>query len=158
MARFSRRNKREVPEISTASLPDIIFMLLFFFMVTTSMRETRLMVTAQLPQASEVAKLEKKTLVSYIYVGPPTRELQALYGTEPRIQLNDSFKNLDDIRFFISSEREALNEIDKPQLTVALKVDESTQMRVVTAIKQELRRADALKISYIANKDSKMVR
>jgi len=144
-----------MPAISTASLPDIVFMLLFFFMVSTTMRETTLMVSSRLPSATEVAKLEKKTLVSYIYVGAPTRQLQGLYGTEPRIQLNDSFKTLDDIRDFISSERDAMSESDRPLLTTSLKVDEDTRMGIVTDIKQELRKASALKINYAAKKIEK---
>lgn len=150
MAKFSRKDKNEMPAISTASLPDIVFMLLFFFMVSTSMRDTTMMVTTKLPEATEVAKLKKKSLVSYIYVGPPTREHQKLFGTEPRIQLNDSFKTLVDIRDFISSERDAMNESDRPLLTTSLKIDENTRMRIVTDIKQELRKASALKISYAA--------
>ncbi|MBR7068754.1 MAG: biopolymer transporter ExbD [Bacteroidales bacterium] len=150
MAKFSRKDKNAMPAISTASLPDIVFMLLFFFMVSTSMRDTTMMVSTKLPEASEVAKLKKKSLVSYIYVGPPTREHQRLFGTEPRIQLNDSFKTLVDIRDFISSERDAMNESDRPLLTTSLKIDEETRMRIVTDIKQELRKASALKISYAA--------
>lgn len=138
MAKFSRGGKGEIPAISTASLPDIVFMLLFFFMVSTKMRDTTMMVQARLPEATEVAKLEKKTLVSYVFVGPPTREYQRLYGTEPRIQLNDSFKTLVDIRDFISSERDAMSESDRPLLTTALKIDENTRMRIVTEIKQDL--------------------
>lgn len=155
MSRFKRKGKGEMPGISTASLPDIVFMLLFFFMVSTTMRETTLMVSSRLPNATEVAKLEKKTLVSYVYVGPPTRAFQALYGTEPRIQLNDSFKTLDDIRDFISSERDAMSESDRPLLTTSLKVDEEARMGIVTDIKQELRKASALKISYAAKKVEK---
>ncbi len=155
MAKFKRKGKAEMPAVSTASLPDIVFMLLFFFMVSTTMRETTLFVKTVLPEATEVAKLEKKSLVSYIYVGPPTRSFQSLYGTEARIQLNDSFKTLDDIRDFISSERDAMSESDRPLLTTSLKVDEDTRMGIVTDIKQELRKASALKISYAARRAGK---
>lgn len=155
MSKFKRKGKGDMPAISTASLPDIVFMLLFFFMVSTTMRETTLMVSSRLPSATEVAKLEKKTLVSYIYVGAPTRQLQGLYGTEPRIQLNDSFKTLEDIRDFISSERDAMSESDRPLLTTSLKVDEDTRMGIVTDIKQELRKASALKINYAAKRIEK---
>lgn len=152
MAKFQRKGKGGMPAISTASLPDIVFMLLFFFMVSTTLRETSLLVKSKLPVATEVAKLEKKSLVSYIYVGPPIRSMQALYGTEPRIQLNDSFKTLEDIRDFISSERDAMSESDRPLLTTSLKVDEDTRMGIVTDIKQELRKSSALKINYAARK------
>ena len=141
-----------MPALSTASLPDIVFMLLFFFMVTTTMREQDLKVRVKLPAATEVAKLEKKSLTSYIFIGQPTREFQVLYGTDNRIQLNDSFKTLDDIRDFISAERESLDEADRGFMTVALKIDEDARMGQVTDVKQELRKASALKISYIARK------
>lgn len=152
MAKFERKGKKNTPAISTASLPDIVFMLLFFFMVSTTMRETTLMVRAQLPEATEVSKLEKKSLVSYIYIGPPTIQLQAIFGTEPRIQLNDSFKTLDDIRDFIAAEREALKEEEKPLLTTSLKIDKDVRMGIVSDVKQELRKASALKIVYAARK------
>lgn len=141
-----------MPALSTASLPDIVFMLLFFFMVTTTMREQELKVKVKLPAATEVAKLEKKSLTSFIFIGQPTREYQSLFGTDARIQLNDSFKTLTDIRDFISAERESLDEADRGFMTVALKIDEEAKMGQVTDVKQELRKASALKISYIARK------
>lgn len=152
MAKFSRKGKGGMPALSTASLPDIVFMLLFFFMVTTTMREQELKVKVKLPAATEVAKLEKKSLTSFIFIGQPTREYQSLFGTDARIQLNDSFKTLTDIRDFISAERESLDEADRGFMTVALKIDEEAKMGQVTDVKQELRKASALKISYIARK------
>jgi len=152
MAKFSRKGKGGLPAISTASLPDIVFMLLFFFMVSTSMRETEMRVSLTLPEATEVAKLEKKSLVSYIYIGTPILQYQKLYGTDSRIQLNDSFKELVDIRDFISSERDALSEADRNLLTTSLKVDQNTRMGIVSDVKQELRKAAALKINYAARR------
>lgn len=139
-------------KVNTASLPDIIFMLLFFFMVTTVMRETNLKVSITPPNATEIKKLEKKSLVSFIYVGRPILALQKVYGTEPRIQLNDVFSTTDDIRDFISSEREQMDELEQKQMTVSLKIDKETKMGVVTDIKQELRKASALKINYSSRK------
>ncbi|BDX37234.1 biopolymer transporter ExbD [Tenuifilaceae bacterium CYCD] len=155
MAKFERKGKGGMPAISTASLPDIVFMTLFFFMITTTFRETNLMVTIKPPEATELEKLKKKSLISNIYIGPPLRQFQALYGSEPRIQLNDSFKTLDDIRDFISSERDAMSEVDRPLLTTSIKVDENTRMGIVTDVKQELRKASALKISYVARRTNK---
>ncbi|MFO8020849.1 MAG: biopolymer transporter ExbD [Perlabentimonas sp.] len=153
MAKFARKGKNKMPAISTASLPDIVFMLLFFFMVSTTLRETEMLVSIKLPQASEVVKLEKKSLVSYIYIGTPARQYQGVFGTDSRIQLNDTFQTLVDIRDFISSERDALSEAERTMLTISLKVDENTRMGIVTDVKQELRKASALKISYSARKD-----
>ncbi|MCI2082416.1 MAG: biopolymer transporter ExbD [Bacteroidales bacterium] len=152
MAKFIHTGKKEVPPINTASLPDIVFMVLMFFMVSVSMRQTDKLVTLTLPQASEVAKLERKDLAAYIYVGIPDKRLQSQYGTESRIQLNDSFKSTDDIKDFVASERESLSEGDRQFLTVSIKADENTRMGIITDIKQALRRCSALKIMYGARK------
>lgn len=151
MATIRKKEKKEVGAISTASLPDVVFMILFFFMITTSMREVELQVelsNASLPQATQIKKLEKKSLVSYIYVGKPIKKLQAKYGTEPRIQLNNSFAELNNIKDYIVSERERRDEAEVPFMTTSLKVHKETKMGIVTDIKQELRKASALKINY----------
>jgi len=148
MSRFVKTGKKSVGAISTASLPDIVFMLLFFFMAVTTMREVDVMVTVRIPEATEGKVLEKKSLASYIYIGEPYENLQAMYGTEPKIQLNDSFKEIADIQDFIAQEREQLTEADKTKMLVVLKIDKDTRMGVVTDVKQALRRASALKIMY----------
>lgn len=153
MSKFGgSNNKKEVPGVNSGSLSDIVFMLLFFFMVTTQMRETENKVQVQIPEASEVVKLERKDLSSYINIGTPIRSLQAQYGTDARIQLNDSFKTVDEIRDFIAAERDAMSEADRQFMTVALRADENTRMGIVTDVKQELRRCSALKIMYSARK------
>jgi len=151
MSKFRTKQSKETPGISTASLPDIIFMLLFFFMVTTTMRETTVFVRVTAPFATEVQKLEKKSLVSFIYIGPP---MNKKLGTESRIQLNDNFSTLDDIADFVISEREARDEVDRKMITTSLKVDKDTKMGVVTDVKQELRKAGAFKINYSTKKKS----
>ncbi len=158
MSKFRKKEKKTVGSISTSSLPDVVFMILFFFMVTTSMREVELQVdvsTATLPEAIEIKKLERKSLVSYIYVGKPKSQFQKMYGTEPRIQLNSSFADLTDIRDYIIAERERRDEKEVPYMTTSLKVHHDTRMGIVTDIKQELRKASALKINYSARKKIK---
>ena len=152
MSKFKKASGKGLKQINTASLPDIVFMLLFFFMVTTVMRETNLKVGVIVPEATEIKKLEKKSLVSFIYIGKPTRNLQKTFGSEPRIQLNDSFATPDDIRDFITSEREQMNENNQKQMTVSLKIDQDTRMGIVTEVKQELRKSSALKINYSSRK------
>lgn len=152
MAKFGRSGKKEMPGISTSSLPDIVFMLLFFFMVTTSMRETENKVMIKLPEASEIAKLERKDLTSYINIGTPIANLQSKFGTDARIQLNDSFKTVDEIRDFIAAERDAMSETDRQFMTVSIKADADVRMGIITDVKQELRRCSALKIMYAARK------
>ena len=116
------------------------------------MRETESKVMVTLPEASEVAKLERKDLTSYINIGTPIKPLQGQYGTDSRIQLNDSFKTTAEIRDFIAAERDAMSEADRSFMTVAIKADETTRMGIVTDVKQELRKCSALKIMYTARK------
>ena len=152
MSRFKKSEKRSVPQPPSGSLSDIVFMLLFFFMVTTTMRETENKVNILLPEASEIVKLERKDLTSYINIGTPIRSLQAQYGNDSRIQLNDSFKTVDEIRDFIAAERDAMSEADRSFMTVAIKADETTRMGIVSDVKQELRKCSALKIMYTARR------
>ena len=148
MSKFQKK-KKGTPGISTASLPDIVFMLLFFFMVTTVMRETSLKIQPPvLPQATEVKKLEKKSLVSYIYVG------KSLDGTPgDKIQLNDRISSVSDVKSFIS-ERAKHKEEDIPFLTTSIKADMKANVGTITDIKIELRDINALKINYSTRKGS----
>ncbi len=152
MSKFRKDSGKELPAISTSSLPDIVFMILIFFMVTVKMRDVSLKVQVTTPQASELSKLEKKSLVSNIYVGEPLPQYQKTFGSEPTIQLNDQFAGVGDIINFITAEREARDEAEVPFMITSLKVDQFTKMGIVTDIKQELRRASALHINYSARK------
>jgi len=152
MSKFRKDSSKDLPAISTASLPDIVFMLLFFFMVTTTIRDVSLLVKVQLPTATELTKLEKKSLVSYIYVGPPQKQYTKMFGTEPRIQLNDQFAKVSDIPDYVLAERAARDEAEIPFMVTSLKVDELTKMQIVGEIKQELRKAAALHINYSSRK------
>ncbi len=153
MAKFGRKDKGGTPAISTASLPDIVFMLLFFFMVATTMREVELKIRVHTPEATEIKKLENKSLISYIYIGQPTKSYVGKYGTEPRIQLNDVIAtDLEEIGQYITSEREKLDEADVPLMMTSLKIDDKTKMGIVVDIKQQLRRSQALKINYSTRK------
>jgi biopolymer transport protein ExbD len=145
MAKFKKKTNTS-QEIPTSALPDIIFMLLFFFMVTTVMREVTLLVNNHLPRASQIQKLEKKSLVSFIYVGKP-KDIER-YGDSPRIQLNDVLANAEDIPNFVYEERAKLDEAERDKLTMSLKIDSEAKMGIVTDIRQELRKANALKVNY----------
>ena len=152
MAKFRKEGKKEVPQVSTSSLPDIVYMLIFFFMITTTMRDVELKVKASpLPKATEIQKLEHKALVSSIYIGAPR---DSKLGTESRIQLDDSFATPADIADWIQKERDSRSEADRPLLTTALKVHKETRMGVVTDVKQELRKVGAFRINYTTLKGS----
>lgn len=148
MAKFTKKKEGDLPAVSTASLPDIVFMLLFFFMTVTTMKDSSLLVENTLPNATEIKKLEKKDRVIYIYVGKPTQEYQKVFGSEPKIQLNDKFANVDEVGSFILAERAKKPQELQNVLTTALKVDKNANMGLITDIKQELRKVNALKVNY----------
>ncbi|MFZ9056881.1 MAG: ExbD/TolR family protein [Flavobacteriaceae bacterium] len=148
MSKFKKKKSGDLPAISTASLPDIVFMLLFFFMVATVMRDSTLMVSNTLPAADQVQKLDKKDRIIYIYAGKPSSRYEDKYGTQARIQLNDKFATVEEVGAFILAERAAKRQELQNVLTTALKVDGETKMGLVSDIKQELRKVNALKINY----------
>ena len=148
MGKFNKKKDGDLPAVSTASLPDIVFMLLFFFMTVTTMKDSSIMVENTLPNATEIKKLEKKDRVLYIFVGKPTREYQKVFGSEPKIQLNDKFANVSDVGTFILQERAKKPQELQNVLTTALKVDKEANMGLISDIKQELRKVNALKVNY----------
>ena len=146
MAVMAKKGKREVPAMSTSSLPDIVFMLLFFFMAATTMREVDPLVKVQMPQANEITELDKKNLVN-IWMGKP---LTAKAGEDAlKIQLNDKTQEVEDIRNFISATT-ATKGVSPKEIVVNLRVDKEATVGKLTAVKQELRKAEALSISYAA--------
>lgn len=148
MAKFAKKKDGDLPAVSTASLPDIVFMLLFFFMTVTTMKDNTLLIENTLPNASEIKKLDKKDRIIYIYVGKPTREYQSVYGSEPKIQLNDKFANVDEVGSYILAERANRPPEIQNVLTTSLKVDKEANMGLISDIKQELRKVNALKVNY----------
>lgn len=148
MSKFAKKKDGELPAVSTASLPDIVFMLLFFFMTVTVMKDSTIKVENTLPNASETKKMEKKDRVIYIFAGAPTQEYTKVFGTEAKIQLNDKFANVSDVGDYILQERAKKPQELQNVLTTALKVDKKTNMGLVSDIKQELRKVNALKINY----------
>jgi biopolymer transport protein ExbD len=148
MSKFNKKRDNSLPPMNTAALPDIVFMLLFFFMTVTVMKDSTLKVENTLPAASEVKKLEKRDRVVYIYVGKPTSEFEKTYGTESKIQLNDKFSDANDVGDYILMERAKKPQELQNVLTTALKVDKNANMGIVSDIKQELRKVNALKVNY----------
>jgi len=124
--------------------------LLFFFMVVTTMREQSLVIkNPKLPEASQVKKLEDKSLISYIYIGVPKDKS---YGSASRIQLNDQLADVSDIPMYIEGERELMGPEKAGKMITVMKVDQETQMGIVVDVKQELRKVQAFKISYSGRK------
>ena len=149
MAGFKKKESREMPELSTSSLPDLIFTILFFFMMVTTMREVTLKVKFTVPQGTELEKLEHKSDVSFIYVGPPTDNLRGQFGTGTRIQLNDRYADTREVMDFVAQERQGMK--DQTKQVISIKADQMTQMGIITDIKEVLRKSYALKLNYSAS-------
>ena len=149
MAKFTKKQSGELPPISTASLPDIIFMLLFFFMTVTQSKESELMVVNNVPTANQVQKLDKKDPVVYVYAGEPLVQYQNKYGKNARIQINDAFIDVKEVAPSIAKYRDGLREGLRDMFITALRVDKNTKMGIVGDVKEELREINALKLTYI---------
>jgi len=152
MAKFSKKRGKASPEVSTASLPDIIFMLLFFFMVVTVLRDASLKVAVTTPSATELTKLEKKSLVNFLFVGKPTEENRQTFGSSPRLQLGDKIADMKDIPLFLEKHRVTIAENQRGQITSSLKVDGEVTMGIVGDVKTALRKAGQFKVNYSAKK------
>ena len=133
--KFEKRRASTKQEIPTASMPDIVFMLLLFFMVTTTLREVDVLVSFKLPEAEAIEKIENKRLVSYLWV-----------GNNGRIQINDSIVQLNDIQNIMYRKRQEL-----PNVIVSMRIDKNQEMGLITDIQQELRKAYCLRINYSTN-------
>ena len=145
MSKFKKKTNTST-NIPTSALPDIIFMLLFFFMVTTVLREQDLLVEQKIPQASQLQKLQKKTLISYLFIGKPKNP--SLYGSEPRIQANDVLINAPEIVQWVNQERDMLPEADRGFITISMKIDKDVKMGPISDVQTELRNADARRVLY----------
>jgi len=152
MSKFVKKRGRGTPGINTSSLPDIIFMLLFFFMVVTKLRDSELKVRVITPFGTELTKLEEKSLVNTIYVGRPLEQFQSIYGTKPRMQLGDKFAEPNEIPLFLERFRVKIPEVQRPKITTSLRVDGQATMGIIQDIKTELRKANQLKINYSTKK------
>ena len=149
MAGFKKKESRGMPEMNTSSLPDLIFTILFFFMMVTTMREVTLLVRIDRPAGTELEKLEKKSAVSFIYVGPPTDNLRAQMGNSTRIQVNDRYiGDVREIMDFVAAERQGM--MNQAEQVISIKADKRTQMGYITDIKEVLRKSWALRINYSA--------
>lgn len=148
MAKFTKKKKKGMDEISTASLPDIVFMLLFFFMLVTVLKSEEPVVEFEPPTASELTNIEQKHLVKYINIGPPIDKEK--FGENAVIQLGDRIASAQEVQAWVDLEKKKLPENEQSKMIVSLKVDKSVKMKIVTDVKQELREAMALKILYAA--------
>lgn len=152
MMRYPTRN-HQMPGLNTASLPDLIFTVLFFFMIVTHMRQVRLKVHYRVPQGTELTRLTKKSAVSYVYIGRPVDSATGqarLSHPATVVQLNDKLVTPDELAGYMAEERERMSPEDKRQQVVSIKADLHTPMAVVNEVKLALRQAKTLRVSYSA--------
>lgn len=150
---FQSKRGKANPTISTASLPDIIFMLLFFFMVVTVLRDSEQKLNIVTPEATQLTKLDDKSLVNHILIGRPTKKYQELYGTKPRIQLSDQVvEGPQSIPLFLERHKIKVPESRHPLITTSLKVDGNVTMGIVQDVKTVLRKQGQLRLNYSAKK------
>lgn len=153
-----RRKRHVVPGLNTSSLPDLIFSVLFFFMIVTHMQKVAVKVQYRTPQGTELTRLTKKTAVTYIYIGRPTSDLRKKFGGNTRIQLNDKFASPSDVADYVSAEKERMSPEDQQQMTVSIKADKGTKMEIINDVKQSLRQAKAYRINYSATDEESSVK
>ena len=146
-----KRIDRDVPTLNTSSLPDLIFTVLFFFMVVTHMRQVTLKVRFRVPQGTELTRLTKKSAVSYVYIGRPSEVEPGIASYNGMtVQLNDKYATPEEVTTYVSAERKAMSGDDQEQQIVSVKADRSTPMSLINEVKMALRRADVRRMSYSA--------
>lgn len=161
MSMFMRRRKHRMPGLNMSSMPDLIFTVLFFFMIVTNMREVQMKVEYQVPHGKELERLAKKSTVIYIHIGRPVTPAANAAVPAPAdsaaamcIQMNDKLVEVGDIAGLLIEERSQMAPEDAAAMTVCIKADKDTPMRIVNDVKQALREADVLNVVYFAdNKD-----
>ena len=146
-AHFQKKSSGTKQEIPTASMPDIIFMLLIFFMVTTVLRETELLVNVSIPQAEAVEKIDQKRLIQYVYIGP--EKLENGVG-DPAVQIDDAIvRELPNIRQFMFARLRT-----EPRTITSLRVDRNVETGLLYDVQQEFREAEALRVNYSTSREA----
>lgn len=143
---YFRRRSRELPQLNTSSLPDLIFTVLFFFMIVTHMRDVDLQVRYEVPQGTELQKLTHKSAVTYIYIG----RVDGAPADSFYIQLNNRLSSVDDIKAYVEAERSKMSSEDQPRMTVSIKADRDVPFGIISDVKKALQQSFALKVNYSA--------
>ena len=147
-ATFKKKSAKTKQEIPTASMPDIVFMLLIFFMVTTVLRETELLVNVSIPQAEAIEKIDQKRLIQYVYIGPERLEEGGL--GDPAVQINDAIvRELPQVR---QQMYQRLRE--EPRTIISMRVDRDVETGLLYDVQQELREAEALRVNYSTSREA----
>ena len=147
-----QRKRRKLPDLNTAALPDLIFTVLFFFMIVTHMRNVPVKVTTKVPQGTQLAKLVKNSSTIYVFVGKALPGMNYASKDSVVVQVNDKIVTIPDMVDYLAAEREKMSPEEQEQLTVSVKIDRNVPMGIVTDVKMALRQAGTLKVHYAASK------
>ncbi|NBB76570.1 MAG: biopolymer transporter ExbD [Bacteroidetes bacterium] len=147
MAHFQKKQAKTSQSVPTSAMPDVVFMLLIFFMVTTVLREVELQVQIDYAEAENIEKIEQKRLVSYVYIGP--ERMSGNQVGETRVQIDDAL--VDDMPAIRNIMYDKL--VEQPRLIVSLRVDADSEFGIVTDVQQELRHAGTLRINYSTRRE-----
>ena len=149
-----RHQRRRVPQLRTTALPDMIFTILFFFIMVTHLRQVTLKVKYRMPQGTELTKLAKKSTTTYIHVGAPITSMKVNGGQKTYIQVNDKMMDYDGVTRYLKEERKRLLPEEREKMTVVIKADRHTDMETIGRLKLALRKAGTLKLNYSAEEGS----
>ena len=151
---FINRKERKIPDLNTSSLPDLIFTVLFFFMIVTHMRSVPVNVLFRTPEGNQLTRVTKRASTTYIFIGKPLKQLQATMGDTIVVQVNDRFVPLDQLAEVMKAEKERMEAKDNTEMTVVLKADRDVPVGIVADVKKALREANTLRVHYSASKNS----
>jgi biopolymer transport protein ExbD len=143
VSRFRTSKARQLPMLSTASLPDMIFTFLFFFMMVSSMRTVPTLTQVELPTASELQSLRERKLLVYVMAAP-----------DQPLQVNSEQIRLDEMPAKLAALRDAVAPEDRGEMLAVLKLDKNLPMGLVDDIKQYLREAQVLRLYHSAEKSA----
>ena len=146
--KIRRRKHHSVPRLNMASMPDLIFTVLFFFMIVTHMRSETSIMKIVVPQGTELTKPQHRRYITNLYIGSDKQG-------NSRIQIGNTFVPIEQVGATIQTLRNRINDEDRPYYVVSIRADKNTPMGVITDVKEELRRVGALKIRYNATEIKK---
>lgn len=157
MSRWPRR-QAPLPGLNLASLPDLIFTVLFFFMVVTHMRQVTPHVSTPLPQGSDLETTSRSAVRLYVLIGRPVgADGQPIAAADYHVQLGDQLIPVMELGSRVSRLCHNMSDDARRQLVVTIRADRDTPMALIDVVKQQLRQAGALRVDYVATNKQKTI-
>ena len=141
------REKRKIPELNTSALPDLIFTVLFFFIIVTHMRDNNTSMQIKIPYGDKLQKLQKRYAVSNLYIGKDKQN-------NIQIQLNEKVISLEQLTQIIAAEKDKITDDEQARYTICIKADKKTPLHIISKVKESLQRANVRNVTFIATPSS----